>query len=73
MHGHGDRPYLCQYEGCDRSQPRNGFPRHWNLNDHMKRVHNHVVEGQTKPSRGRKLSDSSVSRQRVQRKPRTLK
>ncbi|RFU34599.1 hypothetical protein B7463_g1735, partial [Scytalidium lignicola] len=40
MHGHGDKPYLCTYEGCERGQAGNGFPRHWNLRDHMKRVHN---------------------------------
>jgi hypothetical protein len=40
MHGHGDKPYLCTYEGCDRSLPGSGFPRNWNLRDHMRRVHN---------------------------------
>lgn len=40
LHGHGDKPFLCHHEGCDRSQPGNGFPRQWNLRDHMKRVHN---------------------------------
>lgn len=40
MHGHGDKPFLCTYEGCERGAPGNGFPRHWNLRDHMKRVHN---------------------------------
>lgn len=41
MHGHGDRPHLCEYTGCDRSLPGNGFPRRYNLFDHMKRVHDH--------------------------------
>lgn len=40
MHGHGDKPFLCTYEGCERGAPGNGFPRHWNLRDHMRRVHN---------------------------------
>lgn len=40
MHGHGDKPYLCTYEGCDRAVTGNGFPRNWNLRDHMRRVHN---------------------------------
>lgn len=40
LHGHGDKPFLCVYEGCERSAPGNGFPRQWNLRDHMKRVHN---------------------------------
>lgn len=39
LHGHGEKPYLCTFEGCDRSVPGNGFPRHWNMFDHMKRVH----------------------------------
>ncbi|KZF23629.1 hypothetical protein L228DRAFT_121156 [Xylona heveae TC161] len=41
MHGHGEKPHLCSYEGCDRSVPGNGFPRRWNLYDHMKRVHDY--------------------------------
>ncbi|KUJ15395.1 uncharacterized protein LY89DRAFT_698195 [Mollisia scopiformis] len=40
MHGHGDKPFLCSYDGCERGVQGNGFPRHWNLRDHMKRVHN---------------------------------
>ncbi|KAH8889276.1 hypothetical protein GQ53DRAFT_652953, partial [Thozetella sp. PMI_491] len=40
MHGHGEKPYLCTYEGCDRAVPGHGFPRQWNLRDHMRRVHN---------------------------------
>ena len=38
MHGHGDKPYPCPYPDCDRSGT-NGFPRRWNLGDHIKRVH----------------------------------
>ncbi|KAI1268564.1 hypothetical protein F5Y18DRAFT_415270 [Xylariaceae sp. FL1019] len=40
MHGHGDKPYLCTYDGCERAITGNGFPRQWNLRDHMRRVHN---------------------------------
>ena len=40
MHGHGEKPFLCTFEGCERGVPGNGFPRHWNLCDHMKRFHN---------------------------------
>ncbi|KAJ9154892.1 Zinc finger protein ZIC 5 [Pleurostoma richardsiae] len=40
MHGHGEKPYSCIYEGCERALPGNGFPRQWNLKDHMRRVHN---------------------------------
>jgi hypothetical protein len=39
MHGHGDKPFLCTYDGCERGVTGNGFPRYWNLRDHMKRVH----------------------------------
>ncbi|CAK7220424.1 hypothetical protein SBRCBS47491_004184 [Sporothrix bragantina] len=39
MHGHGDKPYLCPHTGCDRAHPGFGFPRQWNLKDHMRRVH----------------------------------
>lgn len=39
MHGHGSRPHLCHFADCDRAVPGNGFPRRYNLFDHMKRVH----------------------------------
>ncbi|KAJ9233995.1 hypothetical protein DTO207G8_4110 [Paecilomyces variotii] len=42
LHGHGDNPHLCLFEGCDRSVPGYGFPRRWNLFDHMKRVHDYT-------------------------------
>ncbi|KAF4981093.1 hypothetical protein FDECE_17755 [Fusarium decemcellulare] len=61
LHGHGDKPFLCVYEGCERAVPGNGFPRQWNLRDHMKRVHNDhgsssgsPVSGSAQPSKGRK-------------------
>jgi len=38
MHGH--QAYNCTYKGCERSQEGRGFPRAWNLKDHMRRVHN---------------------------------
>ena len=44
MHGHGDRPHLCTYNGCERGLTGNGFPRRYNLFDHMKRVHDHRDE-----------------------------
>ena len=43
LHGHGDKPYLCEFQDCERAQSSKGFPRQWNLRDHMKRVHNYVV------------------------------
>ena len=54
MHGHGDRPHVCYYTGCERGAPGNGFPRRYNLHDHMKRVHDHKEE----PSSGTASPDS---------------
>lgn len=42
MHGHGNKPHLCTFEGCERSLPDHGFPRRYNLLDHMKRVHDYT-------------------------------
>lgn len=42
LHGHGDNPHLCLWEGCERAIPGNGFPRRWNLYDHMRRVHDYA-------------------------------
>ena len=47
MHGHGDRPHLCFYAGCERGFAGNGFPRRYNLYDHMKRVHDHKEDPQS--------------------------
>ncbi|KAK3316974.1 hypothetical protein B0H66DRAFT_605243 [Apodospora peruviana] len=38
-----EKPYLCPLEGCECSVPGHGFPRQWNLRDHMRRVHNDKV------------------------------
>ncbi|CDM28297.1 unnamed protein product [Penicillium roqueforti FM164] len=43
LHGHGDNPHLCLWEGCERAVPGNGFPRRWNLYDHMRRVHDYAT------------------------------
>ncbi|KAF2502412.1 hypothetical protein BU16DRAFT_7803 [Lophium mytilinum] len=48
MHGHGSKPHLCTYQDCERSVPGHGFPRRYNLFDHMKRVHDYT--GSTSPS-----------------------
>ncbi|KAL9013742.1 MAG: hypothetical protein Q9173_001586 [Seirophora scorigena] len=42
MHGHGDKPHLCTYQDCERAMVGNGFPRRWNLYDHMRRVHGYT-------------------------------
>ena len=41
MHGHGNKPHLCHFQDCERAAEDNGFPRRWNLFDHMKRVHDY--------------------------------
>ncbi|KAL1655511.1 hypothetical protein SLS61_001975 [Didymella pomorum] len=79
MHGHGARPHLCHFQDCERAVPGHGFPRRYNLFDHMKRVHQFEgpttepsppLQGQVprKPvSRKRKASaeDFSEKRQKV--------
>lgn len=60
MHGHGDKPYLCTYERCDRAMPGNGFPRQWNLKDHMRRVHNDNGSSLNLPSASPPTAPSSV-------------
>ncbi|KAK6007386.1 hypothetical protein QM012_004200 [Aureobasidium pullulans] len=48
LHGHGNKPFLCQFKDCDRSSSENGFPRAYNLLDHMKRVHGYRPDKVTK-------------------------
>ncbi|KAL2164166.1 hypothetical protein VTH06DRAFT_3380 [Thermothelomyces fergusii] len=77
MHGHGEKPYLCTYEGCERSIPGHGFPRQWNLRDHMRRVHNDngtttqatSPSGATAASRGRKRKNDAPEKPAGQEKP----
>ncbi|KAJ4370119.1 hypothetical protein N0V86_008855 [Didymella sp. IMI 355093] len=76
MHGHGARPHLCHFQDCERAVPGHGFPRRYNLFDHMKRVHQFEgpttepsppLQGQVprKPvSRKRKASAEDVSEKR---------
>lgn len=59
MHGHGEKPHLCTFVECDRSVLGNGFPRRWNLFDHMKRVHGHT--GQASSSASSSPTPSSAS------------
>lgn len=61
MHGHGERPNLCAYPGCDRSLPGNGFPRRYNLFDHMKRVHDYK---DTSEASSRKVSPDRTAENR---------
>ncbi|KAF1849510.1 uncharacterized protein K460DRAFT_279188 [Cucurbitaria berberidis CBS 394.84] len=77
MHGHGARPHLCHFRDCERAVLGHGFPRRYNLFDHMKRVHQYegpttepsppTMQGQAlrKPtSRKRKASTEDVSEKR---------
>lgn len=59
LHGHGEKPYRCEYEGCDRALPGNGFPRNYNLLDHMKRVHGHQAESKAQSTTGSSTSKRS--------------
>jgi len=70
MHGHGEKPFLCTFEGCERGVLGNGFPRHWNLCDHMKRVHNRSPSptGTAKPSRGAKKRKNSTGERGASKK-----
>ncbi|RMY89699.1 hypothetical protein D0862_10147 [Hortaea werneckii] len=62
MHGHGDRPHLCYYPGCERGIPGNGFPRRYNLFDHMKRVHDHKEDSTSLTASPGPANDASNSR-----------
>jgi len=64
MHGHGDRPHLCYYEGCERGVSGNGFPRRYNLFDHMKRVHDHKEEPESATG-SPDLGSTSQSQRRI--------
>ena len=86
MHGHGDRPHMCKFTGCDRSAPGAGFPRRYNLYDHMKRVHDYKEDdasaitspvmgldtGLTKKAIGRKRKASSPTLPEPAQRPRTI-
>lgn len=73
MHGHGAKPFLCLFEGCERTHENNGFPRRWNLLDHMKRVHGYSASEPSNNSESPSPSDSSTHKDRAngQRKRRT--
>ncbi|KAF2220898.1 hypothetical protein BDZ85DRAFT_265950 [Elsinoe ampelina] len=65
LHGHGERPNLCQYQDCDRARPGNGFPRHYNLMDHMRRVHGHETKEEANTPSSTGVRDSGrVSKSR---------
>ncbi|KAI9799730.1 MAG: hypothetical protein M1833_003849 [Piccolia ochrophora] len=57
MYGHGTKPFECPYHGCERSGSGNGFPRRWNLYDHMRRVHDYTGP----PSNGSESPTASIN------------
>lgn len=71
MHGHGEKPHLCHFVDCERSQPGNGFPRRWNLGDHMKRVHEYTGPAYSTGSSSPTPSSASSFYQGVPSKRRT--
>ncbi|KAJ5561278.1 hypothetical protein N7535_004256 [Penicillium sp. DV-2018c] len=69
LHGHGDNPHLCLWEGCERAVPGNGFPRRWNLYDHMRRVHDYATSErhsspETSPGAGQIKKKEPTTRKR---------
>ncbi|KAF2867607.1 hypothetical protein BDV95DRAFT_610523 [Massariosphaeria phaeospora] len=49
MHGHGSKPNLCLFPECERSHEGEGFPRRYNLYDHMRRVHDYDRREEASP------------------------
>jgi hypothetical protein len=65
MHGHGEKPFLCTFEGCERGVPGNSFSRRRYVDKHMKRVHNRspsLPPGTAKPLRGSKKRKNSTGK-----------
>ena len=71
MHGHGEKPHLCHFPDCERSTPGNGFPRRWNLGDHMKRVHDYTGPASSTGSSSPTPSSASSSYHGIPAKRRT--
>ena len=63
MYGHGQKPHLCYFEDCERRKEGQGFPRKYNLFDHMKRVHNYTgsINDDDRPA---KRSSTGMTRKR---------
>lgn len=71
FHGHGDNPHLCLFEGCERSIPGYGFPRRWNLFDHMRRVHDFAsVEQLSSPENSPTIGKAAKRKETSARKRR---
>ena len=72
MHGHGENPNLCHFSSCERSIPGNGFPRRWNLRDHMRRVHDYILEGASSPETSPVAGHLSKKKDKPGRKRKSL-
>lgn len=64
MHGHGENPHLCHFSSCERSIPGNGFPRRWNLHDHMRRVHDYTSSEKASSPEGSPVAGGQVSKKK---------
>lgn len=64
LHGHGTKPFLCQFNDCERAIHDNGFPRNYNLLDHMKRVHGYRPDRSARSSPAPKQGAKSTSKVR---------
>ena len=58
MHNH--KEVLCRIPDCERSFPGKGFPRKWNANDHMKRVHRYIPPEESNSGDASSPSSSSI-------------
>jgi hypothetical protein len=65
MHFYGKNPHLCHFAGCERATE--GFPRRWNLHDHMRRVHKYDATQTTNTEED--YSDGDVAGKRKGTKP----
>ncbi|KAL1960633.1 hypothetical protein VTO42DRAFT_7212 [Malbranchea cinnamomea] len=64
MHGHGENPHLCLFSSCERSIPGNGFPRRWNLHDHMRRVHDYTASDKASSPEGSPVISEQSSKKK---------
>lgn len=66
--GHDDKPFYCTFPECERSTAGRGFPRRWNLKDHLKRVHSYVDQVSStinSPERPPKRPKTTVTDSRI--------
>ncbi|WEW59112.1 hypothetical protein PRK78_004581 [Emydomyces testavorans] len=73
MHGHGENPHLCRFSSCDRSIPGNGFPRRWNLHDHMRRVHDYTCSEKASSPEGSPITCGKIPQTTSKKKDGTIR